>query len=144
MKNYFTIIEEDNTQVLELIDKVMIQSQQYFPIYAFSKIDPSISRIEKLKKQQNEKLDTLKKQISKKFNVVETSLEAILANENYAMTYKNQIIAYALLVRKINPDEVEQYLKKLSTENGNTTDYRRLLCAYDYVKYSGEELEVDE
>lgn len=144
MKNYFTIIEEDNTQVLELIDKVMIQSQQYFPIYAFSKIDPSISRIEKLKKQQNEKLDTLKKQISKKFNVVETSLEAILVNENYAMTYKNQIIAYALLVKKINPDEVEQYLKKLSTENGNTTDYRRLLCAYDYVKYSGDELVVDE
>lgn len=138
MKNYFTIIEEDNNQVLELVDKVMIQSQQYFPIYAFAKIDSSIERIEKLKEQQNNKLEALKKQIGQKFNVKETSLEDILANESYAMTYKNQIVAYALLEKNIAPEDVEEYLKVLSIESGSTTDYRRLLCAYDYVKYSCE------
>lgn len=136
MKNYFTIIEEENNQVLELIDKVMIQSQQFFPIYAFAKIDPSIKRIEKLKRQQKEKLEALRKQIEQRFDVKETTLEDILDNESYAMTYKNQVIAYALLKRNIEPEAIEDYLKKLSGEIGNTTDYRRLLCAYDYVKYS--------
>lgn len=138
MKNYFTIIEEENNQVLELIDKVMIQSQQFFPIYAFAKIDPSIKRIEELKKQQQNKLEALKRQIEQRFDVKETSLEDILLNESYAMTYKNQVIAYALLKRNIEPESIEDYLKKLSAEMGNTTDYRRLLCAYDYVKYSCE------
>ena len=136
MKNYFTIIEEENNQVLELVDKVMIRSQQFFPIYAFAKIDPSIKRIEKLKKQQNGKLEALKRQIEQKFDVKETTLEDILNNESYAMTYKNQIVAYALLKGNIMPEDIEEYLKTLSGEIGNSTDYRRLLCAYDYVKYS--------
>lgn len=136
MKNYFTIIEEENNQVLELIDKVMIQSQQFFPIYAFAKIDPSIKRIEKLKRQQNNKLEALKRQIEQRFEVKETTLEDILHNERYAMTYKNQVIAYALLKGNIKSEAIEDYLKTLSAEIGNTTDYRRLLCAYDYIKYS--------
>lgn len=136
MKNYFSIIEEENNQVLELIDKVMIQSQQYFPIYAFSKIDPTIKRIDKLKKQQNDKLEMLRKQIEQRYVVEETTLEDILNNDSYAMTYKNQIIAYALLIGKLTPDKVEDYLKNMSVESETTTDYRRLLCAYDYVKYS--------
>ncbi len=136
MKNYFTIIEEENNQVLELIDKVMIQSQQFFPIYAFAKIDPNIKRIEKLKRQQNNKLEALKRQIEQRFEVKETTLEDILYNERYAMTYKNQVIAYALLKGNIKPEVIEDYLKTLSAEIGNTTDYRRLLCAYDYIKYS--------
>lgn len=136
MKNYFTIIEEENNQVLELIDKVMIQSQQFFPIYAFAKIDPNIKRIEKLKRQQNNKLEALKRQIEQRFEVKETTLEDILDNERYAMTYKNQVIAYALLKGNIKPETIEDYLKTLSAEIGNTTDYRRLLCAYDYIKYS--------
>ena len=138
MKNYFSIIEEDNIQVLELIDKIMIQSQQYFPIYAFSKIDPTIKRVETLKKQQCTKLETIKNLVKSRFNVKETSLEDILSNQDYAMTYKNEIIAYALMEGNISAVDVEQYLKDMSNTSGNTTDYRRLLCAYDYVKYSGE------
>lgn len=57
------------------------------------------------------------------------------------MTYKNEIISYALLGKKISPEEVEPYLKDLSSTRGNTTDYGKLLCAYDYVKYSnGDEI----
>lgn len=136
MKNYFSIIEEDNNQVLELIDKIMIQSQQYFPIYAFSKIDPTIKKVDKLKKQQCTKLESIKALVEKRFEVKETSLIDILNNQNYAMTYKNEIIAYALMIGNISATEVEPYLKEMSVTNGNTTDYRRLLCAFDYVMYS--------
>lgn len=66
----------------------------------------------------------------------ETSLIDILNNQNYAMTYKNEIIAYALMIGNISATEVEPYLKEMSVTNGNTTDYRRLLCAFDYVMYS--------
>ena len=136
MKNYFDIIEEENNQVLELVDKIMIQSSQYFPIYGFSLIDPKIKRSEKLKKQQKEKLKVIYDSVKDRYKVTENSLEDILQNDNYAMTYKNEVIAYALMEKKIMPEEVEPYLKEMSNLSGNTTDYRRLLCAYDYVKYS--------
>ena len=138
MKNYFDIIEEENNQVLELIDKLMIQSTQYFPICGFSLIDPTIKRKEALKKQQKEKLEAIRNSVKGRFDVKEKSLQAILVNDDYAMTYKNEIISYALLERKISPEEVEIYLKDLSSTIGNKTDYRKVLCAYDYVKYSGE------
>ncbi|WP_075721437.1 hypothetical protein [Roseburia sp. 499] len=136
MKNYFDIIEEENNQVLELVDKIMIQSSQYFPIYGFSLIDPKIKRSEKLKKQQKEKLKVIYDSVKDRYKVTENSLVDILQNDNYAMTYKNEVIAYALMEKKIMPEEVEPYLKEMSNLSGNTTDYRRLLCAYDYVKYS--------
>ena len=56
MKNYFDIIEEENNQVLELVDKIMIQSSQYFPIYGFSLIDSKIKRTEQLKKATERKI----------------------------------------------------------------------------------------
>ena len=136
MKNYFDIIEEENNQVLELVDKIIIQSSQYFPIYGFSLIDPKIKRTEKLKKQQKEKLKAIYELVKARYKVKENSLIDILQNDNYAMTYKNEVIAYALMEKKIMPEEVEPYLKEMSNLRGNTTDYRRLLCAYDYVKYS--------
>lgn len=74
--------------------------------------------------------------VEKRFEVKETSLIDILNNQNYAMTYKNEIIAYALMIGNISATEVEPYLKEMSVTNGNTTDYRRLLCAFDYVMYS--------
>lgn len=136
MKNYFNIIEEDNNQVLELVDKVMIQSTQYFPIFGFALIDPTIKKIEKLKKQQMGKLKTICDLVEGRYEVKENRLIDILNNENYAMTYKNDVIAYALMKGRIPPEEVEPYLKEMSGTRGNTTDYRRLLCAYDFVKYS--------
>ena len=136
MKNYFQIIEEDNNQVLELIDKIMIQSTQYFPIFGFSLIDPTIKKIDKLKEQQREKLQIISEMVEKRFKVEENSLNEILNNDNYAMTYKNEVIAYALMKGKVKPQEVEAYLKEMSSTRGNTTDYRRLLCAYDLVMYA--------
>ena len=130
------IIEEENNQVLELVDKIMIQSSQYFPIYGFSLIDSKIKRTEQLKKQQKEKLKAIYDLVKTRYNVTENSLDDILQNDNYAMTYKNEVIAYALMEKKILPEEVEPYLKEMSNSRGTTTDYRRLLCAYDYVKYS--------
>lgn len=140
MKNYFDIIEEDNNQVLELVDKVMIQSTQYFPIYGFSLVDPTIKRANILKKQQKAKMKSICDLVERRYEVKENSLQDILDNESYAPTYKNEVIAYALMKGRITPDEVEPYLKDMSGTDGNTTVYRKLLCAYDLVKYSDENI----
>ena len=126
MKNYFDIIEEENNQVLELVDKIMIQSSQYFPIYGFSLIDSKIKRTEQLKKQQKEKLKAIYDLVKTRYNVTENSLDDILQNDNYAMTYKNEVIAYALMEKKILPEEVEPYLKEMSKSRRTTTDKRRI------------------
>lgn len=50
MIDYFSIIDENNIQILDLINKQTIQSNQYFPVYAFSLINLEIERIDELKK----------------------------------------------------------------------------------------------
>lgn len=57
ISNYFKIIEEENAQLLLLINKFTISKQQFFPVFAFSKIQPGIERIELLKEQQRAKID---------------------------------------------------------------------------------------
>ncbi|MBS5881820.1 MAG: SIR2 family protein [Lachnoanaerobaculum sp.] len=140
MKNYFSIIEEDNNRVLVLIDKLGIQSNQYFPIYAFAKIDPSMTKIEKLKNQQKAKLRGILEQTRTKIQEDNISIQDILDSEKYAQTYKQTIITCAILERKIPLEDVERYLKEIVNKCWKTTDYRKLLCAYDFMKYSGEEL----
>ena len=54
--NYFKIVEESNSQLLELIDKYQISANQYFPIFAFNSICPNIHRAKELKEQQTRKL----------------------------------------------------------------------------------------
>ncbi|WP_373470613.1 hypothetical protein [Carnobacterium alterfunditum] len=49
--NYFKI-EEDNFQILKVIDKQNVNKDQFFPIFAFSKINPNIEKSRNLKIQQ--------------------------------------------------------------------------------------------
>ena len=123
-----------------LIDKLGIQSNQYFPIYAFAKIDPSMTKIEKLKNQQKAKLRGILEQTRTKIQEDNISIQDILDSEKYAQTYKQTIITCAILERKIPLEDVERYLKEIVNKCWKTTDYRKLLCAYDFMKYSGEEL----
>ena len=57
MQKYFQIEEEENKQILDIINKQIIQKNQFFPIYCFSKINSDINNIEKFKKQQSEKIE---------------------------------------------------------------------------------------
>ena len=135
MKKYFDIIEEENKQILELVDKFNIQSQQYFPIFGFSLINENIQSEEKLKKQQKEKISAICERMRKKYNIEDTTLDDILENNNYAITYKEEVIVCALFDGKINVNEVENYLRQYDENRKNSTSYRKLLCAYDYKKY---------
>lgn len=60
---------EENNQILEFVDKIMIQSSQYLPIYSFSLIALIIKRIEQLKKQPNEKLKAIYDLVKTRYKV---------------------------------------------------------------------------
>lgn len=128
MVNYFSIIEEENARLIELINKQKIQSSQFFPIFAFSKITPNIEKIDEIKKIQTDKLKGITKVATK-----HTTIEGIVSDESISKTNKHYAIVTAVLNNQLDLNDVEKYLKeyrdKLSTE------YRRLLCAYDYMKY---------
>lgn len=132
MVNYFTIIEENNAQLIKLINKQRIQSNQYFPIFAFSSITSDIAEASTLKKQQYNKLKDYR---SAQYKNSHKSLESIENDDKIAKTNKINMVIYALLHGNIGFGEIESYLREYPDKH--STDYRKLLCAYDYVKYGG-------
>lgn len=133
MANYFKIIDESNSQILALIDKYKLQKSQYFPIFGFSKINTEIESTEKLKAQQKDKLPQINKEIPSAYSSF-TSIEEIIQSEEVSISYKTGAMVWGIIVGNISLDEVEKYLRNY--ENKESTDYRKLLCAYDYKKYS--------
>ncbi|MBU5669275.1 SIR2 family protein [Peptoniphilus sp. MSJ-1] len=136
MKNYFKIIEEENFQLLEVVDKLVIQSQQFFPIFGFSKINKNIKRIEKLKTQQSDKMKSLEESMKNKdFKNIPNTIKGILDSEKIGISLKPKLIAFQILKGNIKLDDAEKYFKSLSEDERTTTEYRRQLCAYDIKKY---------
>lgn len=134
--NYFKIIEEDNFQILEVIDKQNINKGQFFPIFAFSEINTDIEKARKLKVQQEEKLKEIYKKIKVNQENSHTSIDDILEDECISNSNKDNAIMYAVFKKQINLKEFEEYL--LCRSNKKETSYRRLLCVFDFMKCSGE------
>lgn len=142
MRNYFDIIDEDNRQLLSLIDKHTIASAQYFPIFAFSIINPTIESAPNLKEQQKNNIDKALKNINSKIVAQvtkELSIEDIVSNEEISNSNKTSAILFAVMNEYISIEDLAIFLRNY--ENKNTTDYRKLLCAYDLKKYSDEPME---
>ena len=135
IKNYFNIIEEDNKQLLQLIDKQQIQKQQFFPIFAFSKINQNISKSMELKQQQIEKLRSFNFPPACKTS--KKSIREIFDDTSISNSNKSSAIIYAIINENLNLEDVQKYL--LSIEDKQNTDYRRMICAYDFMKYKQNE-----
>ncbi|MBL0686701.1 MAG: SIR2 family protein [Sulfurospirillum sp.] len=134
ISNYFQIIDESNSQVLKLIDKYSIQKQQFFPIYGFSKINVNIQNITNLKNQQKNKLDSILNSTShNKFSNSHNSIELIYNDETIVRSSRVDALVWSIMKNSINLSEVRSYLEQFS--NKKETNYRKLLCAYDYQKY---------
>jgi len=134
MANYFSIIDESNSQLLALINKYTIQGQQYFPVFGFSSITSEIEQVERLKQQQMEKVQSALNSISESCKTDKSTIDDILGDESITASNKNNAILWSLMNGKISLADTEAYLK--SFENKSDTPYRKLLCAYDLKKYS--------
>lgn len=139
MSNYFNIIEEENKQLLAIIDKLRIQCNQYFPIFAFSQINPNIKKIDSLKENQIAKIKNLiRKNSNLKINY--KSIDEIEKDNSISDSNKNNTICNCTLRGTIKLRDIKSYLEGLSKEQKNDTSYRRLLCIYDFMKYAPEEV----
>lgn len=139
MNNYFSVIEESDEQRLSLIDKYQINSNQYFPIFGFSKINSEIHNEKTLKEYQINKISSIKNNLSSfnKLNCSHHSIRDILDDESIKPSYKNDSIIYSVLIKKdISIDDLEKYLKDYS--DSKSTDYNKLLVVYDFLKYGDE------
>lgn len=133
LANYFNVIDESNSQILSLIDKYKIQSAKYFPIFAFSSINPEIQSSANLQKQQIQNISDCINNIPANCTKKHTSIDDIISDETIPPSYKMNAIIYNAYNDNIDIDEIEKYLR----ENTSTTDtsYRKLLSVYDLKKY---------
>ncbi|WP_061039513.1 SIR2 family protein [Vibrio coralliirubri] len=134
MSDYFDIVEESNHQLLQLIDKIYIASAQWFAIYAFDLIYPELEKAEVLKEQQLRKIEDYLAGLP---NIIETThccLQDIFDDENISRTNKINAIMWSTWNDNVALNDVEKCLQSMPDKKG--TDYRRLLCVWDYKKFN--------
>ncbi|KJZ15400.1 hypothetical protein TW85_05000 [Marinomonas sp. S3726] len=133
ISEYFQIIEESNHQLLQLIDKINIAKTQWFPIYAFDTIHPDLKKATHLKTQQLRKIEEYLLTLSCSVQTTHKLLQDIYDDESVTRTNKISSILWSTWNDAVNLEEVEKLLLSMPDKKG--TDYRRLLCAYDYKRY---------
>lgn len=132
ISNYFKIIEESNSQLISLIDKLIIQDTQYFPIFGFSNINPNIDKLAKLKENQKNNIKNTLDRINDTCKCSHLTIKAIDSDESISSSNKSNAILWGIMNNDFDLDEVKNYLKKTDLKD---TNKRRLLCAYDMKKY---------
>ncbi|WP_304736985.1 SIR2 family protein [uncultured Desulfovibrio sp.] len=136
MVNYFKIIEEKNTQIISLLEKQTIQRSHFFPIFAFSQINPNLTKADVLKVQQKNKIDSILKSKQATCSAFYRSPQEVMDSEDVIYSKKIQVVIESIINGNMNLDSVEEFLKNFP--NKKSTSYRQLLCAYDLKKYSKE------
>lgn len=130
IKNYFDIVDEDNRQLLMLINQQTIQSNQFFPIYAFGKICPEINDLERLAAQQKSKIEgwlgRVPKSICGSYSSIQEVVDADLSLWN---------VDFAIFDVMINQKDSLQNLRGylVNYADKKSTGYRALVCLYDYL-----------
>lgn len=134
IKNYFNIIDEYNSQLVELINKQKIQKTEYFPIFGFYKLNNNILNYEELRKQQIDKLSEYTSNIQPYCNGTHCHIQDILEDDSIQKTYKEFEIIKCIMNKNIALQEVKDYLIKYVDKK--STSYRRCICAYDFMMYN--------
>lgn len=133
ISNYFKIIEEENEQILLLINKFNITKQQFFPIFGFHKIQPEINEAQCLKEQQVRKIQEALANTPEGSKTKHRTISEIEGDASIAESNKRKAILWALMENNIDLTEIEAYLRRSTDQK--STEYRKLLCAFDYLKY---------
>ncbi len=132
MSNYFKIIDESNSQLLTLVDKYKIATNQYFPIFAFANIQPNLTSISRLKEQQTSKIENIIECLPEPS--VHNSIYDIMQDTSIKDSCKFNMVMSGIENDKIEFSDLEEYLREYDEDKLNT-NYRKLLCYYDYRKY---------
>ena len=135
MSNYFDIIDESNEQILELVDKHSISKSEWFPIFGFKSINPTIDSNNTLQDRQKEKMLELNKSLTEENSCHSnhTDIDSIFNDNGIVKSRKQRALCWSVLNENIALQDVKVYL--LTHKNNISTEYRKLLCIYDYKQY---------
>lgn len=134
MANYFQIIEESNAQILKPLNKQVISKRDYFPIFGLAKIYGGIDKEADLKKQQTKKMEDLVNRVKGKCKGSYSTVNDVLTELSSNADYKREDeISLSILNGVMDLTSAEEYL--MSYPDKRCTGYRKMLCAYDYMKY---------
>ncbi len=138
IQKYFDILDESNYALISTINKQKVAINQYFPVFGFSHVNEDINDIEDLKERQRQNVTKYVASKGSKRANGHTTVEGILNDESIATSYKCQSIIYAVDKGQITLEDYEQYLRHYS-DNRDSSDYRRMICQYDLMRYGTSE-----
>lgn len=131
--DYFKTISDENKQIVQLINKMKISQNLWFPVYGFSNIYDGILDVESMKKRQVEKITNIVSKIEKKCQKKYDNVSDIIKDTDIAATYKTDAIAYYCFHSQIGLQALKSFLYDYPDKRAG--DYRKLLCVYDYLAY---------
>lgn len=136
--DYFQILSSQKDSRINLIDKCLIYSAQWFPIFGFIHTYPELEdhsyRIQSLKSQQIGKLESFLSKNKKSKGSFYSTVNSLVTDKSISKSRVSVELVYAILEDRIPLSSVEEYLKEQSIEIN--TEYKKILCAYDFQKYS--------
>lgn len=144
IENYFKIIDNNDTETLKLINtlKPKIAKNQYFPIFAFNTILSTVSfylnDINEMKDIQDNLLNAYMNKCKPSLSIY-NNIEGILNERGKSDSFKHKCLCYNVWRGKISLTSVEKYLRNYSMGKA-TSEFRRLITIYDYLKYSVTEM----
>lgn len=138
LTKYFEIIKDRNESAILSLNKTTISKAQYFPVFGFSNICNNLNSIDNYKENQKNNLAKYLNSISN--NIKKTSystIQKIINDRELTQSSLSKIIFWNVFNDNIGLSTLKRYLQKEITIN---TDYRRLICLYDFMSYANEPL----
>lgn len=131
IQNYFKIVDEANSQLISLLNKQVISTCERFPVFAFSSICENLINEEKYKNRQVDKIIAdLKGYVKECGNEYSTITDI---TDNLPDWKVIGGIMYSVMDDNISIEELKNYLEEHSGRCD--TDFRKLLCLYDYLAF---------
>lgn len=136
LESYFKIMDESNFQITDSISKISIRNNQWFAICGFKSINPNLDTDSVLEKQQIGKVKNYEQEIKRDgiSYPIHNNIQNIFDDETIINSNKIKAIAWNVFERNITLEELKNFLLNFSEKS--QTDYRKLLCLYDYLKFN--------
>ncbi len=139
LEHYFEIIQTKNIAILDLINQQKINQTQWIAVYGFNYIGAPITDFDKYRAQQDKKLQDYISNIEDRYQTSEINITKIEENEEISNSNKIKAIIWTILKNQVDLNYVEEYIRKYQLRpECNKTEYRKIICAYDYKKYGNQ------
>lgn len=139
LTNYFEIIDEENSQILDLIDKYIIQTTQYFPIFGFSLINKGIGSADKLKSQQIKNVRKCIESIRDNHKKNHSNIDNLIQDKSIPVSYRTDSIIWNTWEGNTSLNDIKSYLREYTSKTD--TSYRKLLSVYDLKCYGNNNID---